>query len=138
MNIFKAIQICCDIENLYQNKELNNMIPWNYSNFYQIRIPKNNGATTIIESNRTESHFSATEFVPATFWTNLFGTAGNFATIPTTFTVKFNNDGSLPHATMEPNSMIHGLAARIIYNKMRKAYLDDWHATLRIIHREKI
>jgi len=128
MNIFQALKIRKDITRLYQNKGQRQFIPFNYSNFYQIRIPNDR---TIIESNRREKYFSPNEFIPCTFWTNLIGTAGNFATVPLTFTVVFNNNGMLPHAPMEQGLRIHGFAARLIYNKMKKEHLADWHKTLR-------
>ena len=134
MNIFQAIQICTDVKRLYKNKDKNTFVSWNWSDWYQIRV---RDAGTIIESHRREKSLSPTEFVPCTFWTNLIGTAGYHATIPLAFTVTFNNNGLLPHAPMEADYMIEGFAARLIYNRMKKEYLKDWHATLRRIHGEE-
>ena len=133
MKIIQAIQICRDIEKLYQNKDTNKMTPYSWGNLYQIKMPlKKSHFETIIESHRCDRHYSANEYVPTTFWTNLIGTAGNCATVPTTFTVMFNNNGVLPHAPNEKDLTIEGLPARLIYNKMKREYLKDWHATLKL------
>ena len=128
MNIFQTYQICRDIKKLYKNKSNMPFLPWNWSTIYQIRVP---GCGIIIESCRREKYLSPTEFVPDNFWTNLFNTAGNHATVPLEFTVLFNNNGLLPHAPMVRNMRIHGLPARLIYNTMRQEYLKDWHKTLK-------
>jgi len=134
MNIFRALQVCNDISRLYMYKDKIPFIPWNYSQFYQIRV-QNVG--TIIEAHRCEGHLSPTEFVPVNFWTNLFNTAGNHATVPLTFTVIFNNNGMLPHAPMQQDLRIHGLSARLIYNRMRKEHLNDWHKTIELQKQER-
>lgn len=128
MNIFKAMQICGDIKRLYQNKGEDDFASWNYSNWYQIRTP-NDGK--ILESHHREKSLSPSEFVPVNFWTTLIGTEGNHATIPQEFTVTFNNNGMLPHAPMEKDYVIHGIAARLIYNRIKKEHLADWHKTLK-------
>jgi hypothetical protein len=124
MNIFQTIQICNDIKKLYKNKGTTPFIPFNYNQFYQIRT---HDGHAIVESQRREKYLSPTEFVPVNFWTNLFNIAGNHATVPLEFTVVFNNNGLLPHAPMEQDLRIHGLPARLIYNRMRKEFLADWH-----------
>ena len=129
ISIFQAIKICRDIEKLYQNKSTNKMMSRNWGFLYGIQMPH---FETIIESHRCDRHYSANEYVPTTFWTNLIGTAGNCATVPTTFTVMFNNNGVLPHAPNEKDLTIEGLPARLIYNKMKREYLKDWHATLKL------
>ena len=131
MNIFQAIQICNDIKYLYKHKTAKPFIPLNYNQIYQIRV---RDGSTVIESQRREKYLSPTEFVPVTFWTNLFNTAGNHATIPLEFTVVFNNNGLLPHAPMEQDLRIHGLPARLIYNRMRKEFLADWHKQIGLRH----
>lgn len=133
MNIFQAVRIRRDIKKLYRFKEQEPFLSWNYSNFYQIRIPD----VIVVEAHRCEKYISPDKFVPFNWWTSLIGTAGNYATIPLTFTITFNNNGMLPHAPMEPNYMIHGLAARLIYNTMKKEYLADWHKTLKKQHQER-
>ena len=131
MNIFQALQICNDIKRLYKNKRTTPFVSWNYSQWYQIRV---HGDGTVIESHRRDKSLSPTEFVPVTFWTNLLNTAGNHATIPLEFTVTFNNNGVLPHAPTEQNLRINGLPARLIYNRMRKEYLADWHKQIGLRH----
>lgn len=129
MNIFQTYQICRDIKKLYKNKSNMPFLPWNWSTIYQIRVP---GHGTIIESYRREKHLAYDEFVYANFWTSLIGTAGDFKTIPLTFTVTFyNKDGLLTHAPTESGIAIQGLNARLIYNTMRQEYLKDWHKTLK-------
>ena len=129
ISIFQAIQICRDIEELYQNKDTNKMIPCNWGNLYRIEMPH---FETIIESHRCDRHYVANKYVPTTFWTNLIGTAGNQASVPTTFTVIFNNKGVLPHAPKGKNIEIEGLPARLIYNKMKRKYLKGRQATIKL------
>ncbi|MBO7559634.1 MAG: hypothetical protein J6T27_00550 [Alphaproteobacteria bacterium] len=131
ISIFQAMQICNNIKDLYQNKNTNKMIPWNWSDLYQITMP---GFGTIIESHRIERHISTKEYIVTTFWTNLIGTGGQAAIIPTTFTVTFNNKGILPHAPNNQDLIIHGLPARLIFHTMKKEYLRDWHKAIGLRH----
>ena len=133
MNILQALKIRSDIKQLYRNKEQKPFCSWNSSNCYQIRIPD----VAVLEAHRCEKYISSTEYVPCNWWTSLIGTAGYSATIPLTFTVTFNNNGMLPHAPKEPNYIIHGFAARLICNTMKKEYLADWHKTLKKQHLER-
>lgn len=133
MNIFQSLQICNDIKQLYREKEQKPFLSRNYfNNEYQIRIPD----VTVISANRCEKSISTTEFVPFNWWTRLAGTAGERAIIPLTFTIIFNNNGMIPHAPVGQDYIVHGLAARLIYNRMKKEHLADWHRTLEKQHQE--
>lgn len=121
MNIFQAKQICKDIENLHKTKGIRRVyhrLPLYQYTKYSIDILND---TSKISASRSEKHLSADKYVPINLWTLITDTAGNYATIPLTFTVEITNKGLLPHAPAE-KCEISGMAARIIYNKMKKEY----------------
>ena len=122
MKIIQAVQIWRDIEELYQNKGNNNITVWNRDNWYGINMPS---FGTIIDAHRCPRHKKMKKTVAPTFWTKLIGTAGDSTTVPTTFTVTFNNSGVLPHAPNEKDAEIEGLPALLIYNKLKRLRQRD-------------
>ncbi len=132
MNIIQAIQICNDIENLRHFKKIRRFRPdlkeveriyhhlplYQYTS-YSIDILNDKSK---IEASRREKQLSPDEFVPCNFWTFITGTEGNFKTLPLTFNVEITNNGLLPHAPKGENITCSGVAARIIYNKIRKEF----------------
>ena len=76
----------------------------------------------------TDKHLSCSEYVPVNFWTNLIGTAGDYATIHKNWTVELYNSGILASEYVGQHTYT-GLPARIIYNKMRRMYKKHKQAT---------
>jgi hypothetical protein len=121
MNILKAIRICKDIESLHKNggKERiyhRNCIYWPPR--YSIDIL---GDKSKITATRHEESISE-ETVPFNFWTCLTGNYGYHKTVPLYFDVVINNNGFFTNIPKGDNFTFQGLAARIVYNKMRKEY----------------
>ena len=73
-------------------------------------------------------HLSCSEHVPVNFWTNLIGTAGNYATVHTTWTVEMYNSGILSSEYIGQHTYT-GLPARIIYTTMRRMYKKHKQST---------
>lgn len=121
MKIKQAFQICKDIEALHKVNGIGR-----YYSFYQgyrwnefiIRTEKDN---SIIRSSRHEPSIS-NEFVPLNLWTILTGTCYNHKVEPLRYYVTIDNNGMFQSAPTEKNYLCSGLAARIIYSKMKREY----------------
>lgn len=75
-----------------------------------------------------DKHLSCSQHVPVNFWTNLIGTAGDYATVHTNWTVEMYNSGILSSEYTGQHTYT-GLPARIIYTTMRRMYKKHKQST---------
>lgn len=121
MKITQALQICKDIVALHKTAGIGlvySFYPGYKVNRFNIRIVSDEST---IEFSRYDRALSSSKRVPCNLWTILIKTAGNYKMDPVTYYLAINNNGSLPHAP-KGNYFCSGLAAHIIYHKMKKEY----------------
>lgn len=123
MKIKQALQICKDIEALHKTAGIGRFYKaytgYNWKSF-EIQV-ESDGST--IESSRHDRQISESRHVPYNFWTMVItNTAGDSKMDPVKHYVLINNNGMFPHAPMDKKYFCSGLAARIIYHKMKKEY----------------
>ena len=121
-----AIQICKDIEALHKRPGIGRF----YDRFpgykwqeFTIRVVDDKSE---ISASRHERQISQTRRVPCNLWTILFDTYGNYKMDPVKYRVTIKNNGIFPHAPIGETRLDSGLAARIIYNKMKKENKLAW------------
>ena len=121
MNIFQAFQICKDIQHLRYQQETTKTYQKLHlccSTTYTLDILDDNSN---IKARRVYENLSAEDLIRIGILAFIRSFGGSDAKTRTLmFTVHINNKGMLPHAPTQPDYSCSGLAARIIYKKMRK------------------
>lgn len=121
MNVFKAIKMCKDIKSLRRNGGKERIYHYYNAYFfkeYSIDILGDKSKITSAWHRKSISD----EKVPFNLWTCLTGTYGNYKTTPVYFDVNIENNGFFKNIPAKKDFKFKGLAARIVYNKMRREY----------------